>query len=222
MTPFDEILQTAEARHGGAAALAERLPQPTSAEGLRAQPDDRYLSLMSLRVFSAGLKHSLVKGKWPAFEEVFMGFEPRRVRALSDESLEALMGDARIIRHWGKIKATRANAAAMCAVAEENGSFGAYLANWPGARIVELWDDLAKRFSHVGGNSGPYFLRMAGKDTFVLSGDVVKALNRWGAIDGTPKGKGDRKRVQEAFNAWVEATGRPLSQLSMILALSVD
>jgi 3-methyladenine DNA glycosylase Tag len=222
MTPFDEILKTAEARHGGAAALAERLPRPKSAEELRAQPDDRYLSLMSLRVFSAGLKHSLVKGKWPAFEDVFMGFEPRRVRALSDEALEALMGDARIIRHWGKIKATRANAAAMCAVAEEAGSFGAYLADWPGGRIVELWDDLAKRFSHVGGNSGPYFLRMAGKDTFVLSVDMVKALNRWGAFDGTPKGKGDRKRVQQAFNAWAEATGRPLSQLSMILALSVD
>jgi hypothetical protein len=74
----------------------------------------------------------------------------------------------------------------------------------------------------MGGNSGPYFLRMAGKDTFVLTGDVVRALNRWGAVEGTPKGKAARRLVQEAFNRWVEETGRPLCQLSMILARSVD
>ena len=58
---------------------------------------------MSRRIFQAGLKHSMVDAKWPAFEEVFFGFEPRRVRAMSDEALEALLGDARLIRHWGKL-----------------------------------------------------------------------------------------------------------------------
>ena len=38
---------------------------------------------MSLRIFRAGLKHSLVDAKWPAFEEVFAGFEPARVVAMS-------------------------------------------------------------------------------------------------------------------------------------------
>ncbi len=99
---------------------------------------------------------------------------------------------------------------------------GAYLADWPGARVVELWDDLARRFSQLGGNSGPYFLRMAGKDTFLLTPDVVRALNRWGVVQGQPKGKAARRRVQEVLNGWAEATGRPLSQLSMMLALSVD
>ena len=38
-----------------------------------ATPDDRYLSDMwPRRIFRAGLKYSLVDGKWPAFEEVFM------------------------------------------------------------------------------------------------------------------------------------------------------
>lgn len=103
---FAEILDAAHARHG-AAAVEARLPQPKTPEALKATPDDRFLSLMSLRIFRAGLKHSLVDAKWPAFEEVFFGFDPRRIRAMSDEALEALLGDARLIRHWGKLKCKR-------------------------------------------------------------------------------------------------------------------
>jgi hypothetical protein len=40
-------------------------------------------------------------------------------------------------------------------------------------------------------------------------------------VDRLPKGKGDRRRAQTAFNDWAAETGRPLSQLSMILALSL-
>lgn len=221
MGDFRPILEAARARAGGAEALGRRLPVPKSAAELRALSDDRCLSLMALRIFRAGLKHSLVDAKWPAFEEAFAGFDPRRVRMMSDDDLDALLADRRLIRHAAKMRAVRDNAAAMCALAEGSGGFGAYLADWPGERVVELWDDLAGRFKQMGGNSGPAFLRMAGKDTFLLTADVIRALNRWGAFAGTPKGKADRRKVQDAFNAWARATGRPLCQLSMILALSL-
>ena len=51
---------------------------------------------------------------------------------------------------------------------------------------------------------------------------VVRALNHWGAYDGEPKGKGAKRQVQTAFNAWAAQSGRPLCQISMILANSVD
>ena len=222
MSEFQPILDAALARMGGTSALAARLPEVKSAAELRAVADDRYLSLMSLRVFRAGLKHSMVDAKWPAFEDAFHGFAPRRVRAMSDEDIEGLLGDKRLIRHGGKLRAVRDNAAAMCALADETGGCGAYLADWPADDAVGLWDDLAKRFSHVGGSSGPYFLRMVGKDTWRVSPDVVKALNRFGAYDGTGKGKREARRLQEVFNGWAEETGRPLAHLSMIAALSVD
>jgi 3-methyladenine DNA glycosylase Tag len=218
---FASILEAARARLG-AAALEERLALPLGAAELEAIGDDRYLSRMSLRIFRAGLKHSLVDAKWPAFEEVFDGFEPRRVRAMPDEALEALLGDRRLIRHWGKLKAVRDNAAAMIAVAEEHGSFGAWLARWPGTDIVGLWEALAKRFSQMGGNSGPTFLRMVGKDTFILTHSVTTALQRWAAIGGPVKNRQDRAAVQSCFNAWSAETGRPLCQLSLILAASVE
>ena len=67
-------------RFGSAAALEARLPQVRSAEQLRVISDDRYLSMIALRVFRAGLKHSVVDAKWPAFEEVFFGFDPESIQ----------------------------------------------------------------------------------------------------------------------------------------------
>lgn len=221
MVAFAPIREAAE-RRLGRDGLAARLPEVKTPAALRETGDDRHLSLMSLRIFRAGLKHSVVDAKWPAFEEVFHGFAPRRVRAMSDEEMEALLKDARLIRHWGKLKAVRANAAALCLLADEHGSLGAWLADWPGAAVTGLWDDLARRFEQMGGNSAPAFLRMAGKDTFILTSHVVKALNEWGAFAGEPKGKAGRAGAQAVFNEWAAETGLPLAHLSMTLAATVD
>src|SRR5260370_19551833 len=137
LPPFATIPDAARTRHG-AAALEGRLAVPKTPQQLTATPDDRYLSQMSRRIFRAGLKHSLVDAKWPAFEEVFHGFEPRRVRAMSDEAMEGLLANTRLIRHWGKLKSVRDNAAAMLALAQQHNNFGAWLAGWPGADIVGL------------------------------------------------------------------------------------
>jgi 3-methyladenine DNA glycosylase Tag len=221
MTAFAKIQKAAEKRLGKE-GLAARLPKVKSPAALRRVADDRYFSLMALRIFRAGLKHEMVDAKWPAFEQAFRGFDPRKVRAMSDEAVERMMGDRRLIRHLGKLKAVHGNAAAICDLVAERGSFGAYLADWPGGSVVELWEDMAKRFQQMGGNSGAYFLRMAGKDTFILTDAVVLALNHWGAFKGAPKGKKARAQVQAVFNAWAEETGLPLAHLSMIAATSLD
>jgi 3-methyladenine DNA glycosylase Tag len=218
---FAAIEAAALARHGRE-GVAVRLVVPKTDAQLLAVPDDRYLSQMSLRIFRAGLKHALVDAKWPTFEEAFHGFEPARCAALYDEAIEALLADRRLIRHLGKLRAVRANAQAMLAVAREHGSFGAWLADWPSSDIIGLWAALAKRFSQLGGSSAPSFLRMVGKDTFILTDWVAKALRHWQVIEGAPTTRGDRVAVQVAFNAWAAETGRPLCQLSQILALSVD
>jgi 3-methyladenine DNA glycosylase Tag len=225
MVAFAKI-EKAAVKRVGTKELQDRFKQRIqpikTAAQLRKVSDDRYLSLIGLRIFRAGLKHDMVDAKWPAFEKAFHHFDPHRVAAMSDEAVEALMKDAKLIRHLGKLKAVHANGAAVVALAKEKGGVGAYLADWPGENIVGLWDDLAKRFAHLGGGSGPQFLRMAGKDTFVLSDWVVKGLNEWGVVSGPVKGRADRAKVQEAFNGWAKETDKPLAHLSMILAASVD
>ena len=220
MVPFGPIKAAAITRIG-AAVLAERLPEIRDAAALAALPDDRYLSLLSLRIFRAGLKHSLVDSKWPAFEAVFHGFVPAAVLAMPDEAVEALMGDSRLIRHWGKMRSIRNNAAVLDGISREHRGFGRFLADWPLARTIELWAELAKSFEQMGGESGPRFLRMAGRDTFIFSPSVTAALKHWGIAE-TLKTKPERTRAQAQFLDWSSETGLPLVHLSMILACSVD
>ncbi len=220
VTPFGPFLERATARSGGRRNLEARLPRPKATADLAGTGDDRYLSMMSLRIFRAGLKHSLVDSKWPAFEDAFHGFAPRRVAMMSDENLDDLMANRALIRHWTKICAVRSNATSMVGISAEHGGFGSWIAAWPGDDIVGLWDTLAKEFRQLGGNSGPSFLRMAGKDTFVLTGDVIGALIDNDIVSRPPTGKAAKRQVGAAFNAWADETGLPLCQLSMILALS--
>jgi 3-methyladenine DNA glycosylase Tag len=217
---FKTIYETAVILHPGK-NIEEHLPAMTSNKELSNRHDAWYLSNMSRRIFRAGLRHSMVDAKWPDFEAAFFDFQPDRVRAMSDEDLDALMQDRRLIRHWAKIKSVRANAEVMYEQAMDGEGFGAYLAEWPICDIVNLWEDLRKRFAQMGGQSAPYFLRMVGKDTFILTQDVIRALNRWGAWQGKPNSIKAREKVQGAFNEWQAECGRPLCQISRILAFSV-
>ena len=221
MTPFKPMLEAAIERAGGIDELDALMPKPSTARALEAVPDDRYLSMISLRVFQAGLKHSMVAAKWPAFEEVFVGFAPAPVAAMHEEQIEALMADKRLIRHLPKLRSVPANAAAILAIAAESGSFGAWLAAWPVTDITGLWAAIGKRFKQMGGTSTPYVLRQAGKDTFILTNDVIKALVGAGVVSRKPTSKRDLAATQAAFNAWASESDRPLCHLSRIAALSV-
>jgi 3-methyladenine DNA glycosylase Tag len=172
--------------------------------------DRNLFDFTSLRIFRAGLKHSVVDGKWPAFEEAFFGFDPHKVVLMGAEHLERLMQDVRLIRHLAKLKSVPRNAQFVLDVAREHGSFGALLADWPASDITGLWRYLSKHGCQLGGLSAPRFLRMAGKDTFIPTDDVVAALKAQGIVDKAPTSQRDLAAVQAAFNQWQEQSGRPL------------
>ncbi len=209
-------------RFGSAKALEALLPVPKTPKQLASIGDDRYLSTMALRVFRAGLKHSLVDAKWPAFEEVFFRFDPEKVVLMGADHLERLMQDTRIIRHLGKLKSVPRNAQLILDIAQEHGSFARFIADWPVDDITGLWQYLAKHGNQMGGLSAPRFLRMVGKDTFIPSQDVVAALNAQNIVDKVPTSKRDQAIVQDAFNQWHAQSGRPMCQLSAMLAFTVN
>ncbi|ODU10350.1 MAG: 3-methyladenine DNA glycosylase [Rubrivivax sp. SCN 71-131] len=198
--------ETVRKRFESDAAMEAFLPQPLSAAELEAQGDDRYLSAMTQRVFQAGMQHSMVDAKWPAFEEAFAGFQPKAMAALTPHDIERFMQDARLIRHRAKLETIPKNAAFVLDVAREHGSF---------ARFI------AQRGARLGGRSAAGFLRLVGKDTFLLTSHVVERLQLAGVIEGTPSSRRNLQAVQDAFNALQQASGRPLSQLSAMLALSI-
>ena len=219
MVSFKEIREKAEKNVGGAAALAARMPEIRSDAEIRKILAAEAFSEMSFRIFSTGLNQTMVRNKWPAFEEAFHGFEPAKVAFMSEDDIAALMDNTAIIRHLGKIHATHHNALALVELEKEFGSLGNYLADWPSSDIIGLYEDIRKRFKQLGGNSGPYFVRMMGKDGFILTPDVITALNKLGVASGKLTAKKDQAAVQAAFNAWHEETGLPYAHLSRTLAI---
>lgn len=221
MKPFKDIYSLACRRKGGESAVAGLLPEVRSARALAGRADAWYLSNMTRRIFRAGLKHSLVDAKWPAFEEAFFGFDPDKLVLMPDAMLDERMTDTRLIRHWGKMKSIRHNAQFVVDVAKEAGGFGRWLSHWPDEDVVGLWQTLKKRGQQLGGNSGPAFLRMVGRDTWYPTTDVVAALVGQGVIDKAPSSQRDQRQAQAAFNYWQQQSGRPQAHISKILALTV-
>lgn len=221
MIEFKELLTLAVNRKGGLKAVEAQLPVVKSAAQLR-QPDDAfYFSALTRRIFRAGLKHSLVDAKWPAFEEAFFGFDPEKLVLMPDTMLEERMRDTRLIRHWGKMKAIRHNAQLVLDLAQEYGSVGEWLASWPSDDTVGLWQLLKKRGKQLGGNSGAAFLRMVGRDTWYPTEDVIAVLRSHRIIDKAPSSQRDQRAAQAAFNQWQAESGRPQAHISKILAFTV-
>lgn len=222
MTPFDSLYEQAAARKDGAQALEKLLGKPRAPQTLARIPDDRWLSEIAKSVFRAGFNWTVVEQKWPDIEAAFDGFEPARIAAYADEELEALLKDPRIIRHWKKLKAIRANAGLLVELAGEHGSAARFFAHYPSDDFVGLLDVLKRRGSYLGGTSAQYFLRMMGVDSFILSNDVVTALRREKAFDGSPTSKSSLRSIQSAFNAWVADGGGSLTRVSRVLAFTVE
>lgn len=178
---------------------------------------------MTHRIFQVRMQHAVVKAKWPIFEKVFQGFAPEKMAAFGPEQIEAYMQDDRIIRDRVKLQTIPKNAQFILDIRQEkNCSFGEFIANWPTTNIIGLWRLLAKRGARLGGHSAAGFLRLAGKDTFLLTSDVVARLKAEGIIDHNPTSQRDLKTVQQAFNILQEESDRPLCQLSAMLSLSIN
>lgn len=219
---FAALYDQAVGRKGGAAALEALLPVMKSAEELAAVPDDRWLSDMTRRIFQSGFNWKIIDSKWDGFETAFWGFDVARCAMMSDEDLDSLVANRDIVRHGAKIRSVRDNAAFLQDLAGEYGSGARCFAEWPADDFAGLLEMLKKRGARLGGNVGAITLRFMGRDGYVLSGDVVKALIREGVVDKAPSSKKDMAAVQAAFNAWTAETGRPMAHISRVLAFTVD
>jgi 3-methyladenine DNA glycosylase Tag len=218
---FKSIRERAAKRKGGDKVLASLMPKKPNNKALAKLTDDRVLSDMAARIFSAGFVWDVIDKKWPGFEEAFLGFNPKRLLFQPAEYWEKLVSDTRIVRHPGKIKAVRENAKFVTEIAAEHGSFGKFLAKWPADDQVGLLDFLGKRGTRLGGFSGQYFLRFLGWDAFVLSGDVLLCLRDSGVPIGSGTSKKDLKAAQAQFNAWAKESGLPITHISRTCALSI-
>ncbi len=221
MRSLQEIRAISIDRKGSEAAILESLTPPKTAAELAACPDDRWLAAMTRGIFNAGFNWKVVESMWPGFETAFKGFDPGSCAMMDDDWYDQLLTDASIVRHGPKIRAVQENAVYVQAMARSHGSYGAFIASWPAEGFVDLLLHLKSEGTRLGGTTGQYVLRFMGVDGFVLSRDVVARLIAEGVVDKPPTSKGAMQAVQAAFSEWQAQSGRPLTEISRILATSI-
>ncbi len=198
------------------------MPVAKSPRALARTQDDRWLAQMTRCIFQAGFVWRVVNQKWEDFEDVFFGFPPDRILMLSPEQIDRFAENPRIIRNRQKVLCVQANARFILDIAREHGSFGKFVSRWPAAELIDLFALLKKRGSRLGGMTGQRLLRNMGKDTFIITGDVVRCLQRGGLdIGDNPTSQRELRLIQGAFNQWHEESGLPYSHLSRVASLSV-
>ena len=224
MHSFAEIVAIATERRGGTKSLEAALAAYRSRPPVEiaAIPGDRLLADMARRVFHAGFSWKVIDDKWGAFEAAFDGFDPARCAAMSEAKFDALLKDTRIVRNGAKIRSVQANGQFLLDLAAEHGSAARFFADWPDSDYVGLLDIMKNRGNRLGGETGMWFLRGIGKPAFIVTRDVAAALIREGVLTRSPSGKGDLALIQAAFNRWSMESGRDLTAISRILAMSVD
>ncbi|WP_170331633.1 DNA-3-methyladenine glycosylase I [Ruegeria arenilitoris] len=220
MHHFDEIFTMAADRHGGPDALEAMLSKPKSVTELAAMPDDRWLSVITKCIFQAGFNWKVIENKWDGFETAFDGFDVGRCAFMDDEKFDSLLQDTRIVRNGTKIATVRDNAAFLLELRQEGG-VGQILGGWPSTDYIGLLAMLGKRGSRLGGASAQYAMRFAGRDSFILSRDVTARLVAEGVVDKAPGSKKAMTAVQDAFNTWMNQSGRSLTEISRVLAMSL-
>lgn len=102
--------------------------------------DHRLFEKICLEGFQSGLSWLTILRKRENFREAFDGFDFTRIAAYDDGPVvDRLLGNAGIVRHRGKIKATLHNARRALELVEAYGSLAAYLWQWePPGREPDL------------------------------------------------------------------------------------
>lgn len=222
MRTFDEILAIAAERKGSVAAVLADGPAPKTAAELAAIPDDRWLAQFARGILQAGISWTVVDRKWPGIEAAFHGFDIGFITFQPEDWFYDLCEDKRVIRSPPKLRAILDNADFIRRVSAEHGSFGRRIGDWPVEDFAGLIQWLQKEGTRLGGNTGAYALRMMGKESFILSRDVVARLVAEGVIDRAPASRRAWEAVQAAFNTWRAESGQTLSTISRVLARSID
>ena len=228
---FSSLYQRAAERKGGVQALEILLGQKIVGKKLLTDSaanqsvaklsDDRILSAFTKQIFKSGFVWRVVENKWPDFEESFFNFDIEKILMMPEEMLERKAADPKIIRNYNKVKTIKANAQMIFEQqAENNTSFAQFISDWPSSDIIGLWAFLKNQGQRLGGNTGPYALRLLGKDTFILSTDVEAYLRAQKIIDGGLQSKKSLTAIQAYFNQQQQESGYSLTQLSRLIAFA--
>ena len=106
--------------------VPEFIPYHDTEWGFPVVDDRRLFEKICLEGFQSGLSWRTILNKRETFRNAFHDFDFHRVAQFTERDVERLLGNAGIIRHRGKIKATINNAQRAIELVQEAGSLAAY------------------------------------------------------------------------------------------------
>ncbi len=95
--------------------------------GVPVYDDRRLFEMLLLEGAQAGLNWSTILRKRENYRVAFCDFDPERVARFGQDELQALLGNAGIVRNRLKIQSAVRNARAVIRVQQEHGSFSAFV-----------------------------------------------------------------------------------------------
>ncbi len=108
--------------------------------GVPVHDDRTHFEFLILEGAQAGLSWSTILSKRDAYRRAYRDFDPLAVARFNSRSVARLCADASIVRNRLKIQASITNARAFLGIAQEFGSFDAYVWRFvEGAPIRNRW-----------------------------------------------------------------------------------
>ena len=112
--------------------------------GVPVHSDQQLFESLILEGAQAGLSWSTILKKREGYRLLFDGFDVQKIVKYDQDKVEALMLDARIVRHRLKIKSVITNAQAFIKIQQEFGSFSDYLWSYvDGKPMINKWETMA-------------------------------------------------------------------------------
>jgi DNA-3-methyladenine glycosylase I len=127
--------------------------------GARPASDQGYFEVLCLCMIQAGLNWASIRKHWPKYREGFYDF---RIDKLARATADELMARPGVIKNARKVEAVIHNAREFERVADERGSFEAFLETLKDLPEPEQIKALTKRFKQVGPETADYFLHAVG------------------------------------------------------------
>ncbi|MCD8090195.1 MAG: DNA-3-methyladenine glycosylase I [Clostridiales bacterium] len=104
--------------------------------GVPVYDDNKLFEMLILEGFQAGLSWECVLNKREAFREAFDGFDPFAIAGYSEEKINELMNNSKIIRNRLKINGAVKNAGIFIEIQREFGGFYNYLRKLAGENLI--------------------------------------------------------------------------------------
>jgi len=104
--------------------------------GIAVHDDQKHFEFLLLDAFQAGLSWKTILHRREGFRKAFANFDVIKVSKFTDDRLEKLMLDEKIIRNRLKIFGTKKNALAFIEIQKEFGSFDNYIWKFVGGKTI--------------------------------------------------------------------------------------